>query len=153
MWKLGLRILIGLLLVEILYGDPAPHPQLDLPSITSSTPATNPLITPSSITITPGPITPSPITIQDKNDNLVQPNSYAGENFSEEEQHPIGDFESDRSNRFGPPYDDEADYYNNRNPYVGLVLGFFVPTVKLESVTLFSLCAFLYSAAPKVQQR
>lgn len=112
MWKLGLRILIGLCVIKVLQGDPAP--QLDLPPVTptpTSTPAPNPLITPSAIT-------PSPITINDKNDDLVQPNSYAGENFSEEEQHPIGDFESDRSNRFGPPYDDERDFYNNRNPWV-----------------------------------
>lgn len=109
MWRLGLRVLIGVwCLAQGLNG----NPQLDLPpSVTSSTPATNPLVT-------PAPITPSPITINDKNGDLVLPNSYAGENFSEEEQHPIGDFESDRSNRFGPPYDDEADYYNNRNPWV-----------------------------------
>lgn len=109
MWKLGLRVLIGVwCLAQGLSG----NPQLDLPpSVTSSTPATNPLVT-------PAPITPSPITINEKNGDLVLPNSYAGENFSEEEQHPIGDFESDRSNRFGPPYDDEADYYNNRNPWV-----------------------------------
>lgn len=112
MWKLGLRILIGLCLIQVRQGDPTPLPQLDLPPVLTSTPATNPLVTPS-------PITPSPITINDKNGDLVLPNSYAGENFSEEEQHPIGDFESDRSNRFGPPYDDEADYYNNRNPWVG----------------------------------
>lgn len=114
MWKMGFRILVGLCLIQVLFGDPTPRPQLDLPPIShlaipSSTPATNPT-----------PVTPSPITISEKNGDLVLPNSYAGENFSEEEQHPIGDFESDRSNRYGPPYDDEAEFYNSRNPWVAI---------------------------------
>lgn len=118
MWKMGFRILVGLCLIQVLHGDPTPRPQLDLPPIShsvtsSSTPATNPLINTT-------PVTPSPITISEKNGDLVLPNSYAGENFSEEEQHPIGDFESDRSNRYGPPYDDEAEFYNSRNPWVGI---------------------------------
>ena len=89
------------------------EPQLDLPPIPSTAPAELPPVTPTATAAVP-----SPITIDDKNVDLVQPNSYAGENFSEEEQHPIGEYESDRSNRYGPPYDDEADYYNNKNPWV-----------------------------------
>lgn len=71
--------------------EPTPGPQLDLP-----------------------PITPSPPPISDKTSPIINPNSYAGEP-DEEGQHPISDFESDRSQRFGPPYDDDPDnYYRNR---------------------------------------
>lgn len=112
MWRLGLRILLVSNLLFVVQCDP----QLDLPPPVTSTIATNPLINPPP----PSQVTPSPITISDKKDDLVLPNSYAGEDFTEEGQHPIGEYESDRSNRFGPPYDDESDYNNNRDRWVSV---------------------------------
>lgn len=112
-----LKFLVGTIVTFNLIGlsrfEPTPFPQLDLPPITTST--ASPQLS--------APATPSPITISDKNVDLVQPNSYAGEDFDSQDgegQHPIGDFESDRSNRGGPPYDDESDYYNrnHNNPWV-----------------------------------
>uniref|UniRef100_A0A1B0GNY6 Angiotensin-converting enzyme n=1 Tax=Phlebotomus papatasi TaxID=29031 RepID=A0A1B0GNY6_PHLPP len=76
-------------------GEPTPKPQLDLPPLP-----------PSSSTAPPVPPPEQP---------TVLPNSYAGE--PDEEPRSSRDYDSDRSQRYGPPYENDDAYYRDRDRY------------------------------------
>lgn len=84
-------------------GEPTPKPQLDLPPLP-----------PSSSTAPPVPPPEQP---------TVLPNSYAGE--PDEEPRSSRDYDSDRSQRYGPPYENDDAYYRDRDRYNDRVIDHF----------------------------
>ncbi|XP_055685323.1 uncharacterized protein DDB_G0284459-like [Lutzomyia longipalpis] len=82
-------------------GEPTPKPQLDLPPLPPGTSTTE--------QPQPPPV-PAPA-----GDPTILPNSYAGE--PDEEGRSSRDYDSDRSQRYGPPYESDDAYYRDRNRY------------------------------------